>query len=768
MKKLSYVFILLLLINCGKDDNTPEKNEIPIFKIVVTEGDGGSVNNIGGEYREGTNITIEATPEQGYEFSEWLGVNSSENPLNITVSENLEITAQFTKVKHSLTVNVVGSGVVEEEIISSSKTSDYDYGSVVRLNAIPLDEWIFVEWDGISDNQKNPVDIEITSTNNVTATFQPIIVEALIGNWDVNSDEGINSDSKKTISNCAIFGITFIDNFNFIIHTSSGTVSGTYAFLDSNTINLGSIGQITNLIIENDNASFNIEINNCQLILEATKIESSEEITTTFLEKTSDKPYWKEINGEGEILKYLEFKSQIINGNIKILDLYFFNSQRSCMNIIPSSQISAINDNFGNSLELFYSEYFESFDTYLKFTLQDDTIELEEIQGGVSKVTILTEVDEEDFNSIKSSDICPELIEIQDANFEKALIELGIDDESDGFVIRDSIKTIDTLRVDNSNIGSLKGIEYFESLVFLDARKNQINEIDLSENLLLDYLILFDNNIAQIDLLKNLNLKYLLLQRNQIQSIDLSNNIELIQIGLGTNNLASIDLSTNINLEVLSLNINPIQSLDLSNNAKISNLLLQNTSLSSIDLSNLTNLVYLTIDYNPSLTCIQINNQQYENINASPLSWLKDNTAKYSVICPLENIIPALNGYDMGDAFYFINKFFTVTAKYGGSTALEGVFEGITYKTVRFSSEPDDTNSIWIEFNYSEENNEFLYAQVGKREEDVNNNVTWTHTRWFNAPGYYDGTNIYILNFNDFLDLWNALVDHVEFVMDDN
>ena len=63
------------------------------FTLTVTAGEGGSVSG-GGEYDEGTEVTITATPDEGYEFTGW-----SDGELNITntfnINSNINITADF-------------------------------------------------------------------------------------------------------------------------------------------------------------------------------------------------------------------------------------------------------------------------------------------------------------------------------------------------------------------------------------------------------------------------------------------------------------------------------------------------------------------------------------------------------------------------------------------------------------------------------------------------------------------------------------------------
>ena len=71
--------------------------ELEYYSLSVTSSDGGTVNTNGGYYKAGTQIKITATPDQGYVFSEWMGINSNENPLIVKVDYDHNISAIFIK-----------------------------------------------------------------------------------------------------------------------------------------------------------------------------------------------------------------------------------------------------------------------------------------------------------------------------------------------------------------------------------------------------------------------------------------------------------------------------------------------------------------------------------------------------------------------------------------------------------------------------------------------------------------------------------------------
>ena len=71
--------------------------ELEYYSVSITSSDGGTVNTNGGYYKAETQIKITATPDQRYVFSEWMGINSNENPLTVKVDSDHNISAIFIK-----------------------------------------------------------------------------------------------------------------------------------------------------------------------------------------------------------------------------------------------------------------------------------------------------------------------------------------------------------------------------------------------------------------------------------------------------------------------------------------------------------------------------------------------------------------------------------------------------------------------------------------------------------------------------------------------
>ena len=112
MKKLLYplslvltAFIILYSCSTEEEDTTPPPSVVATpepeppaptqYTLTVTAGEGGTVSTEGGTYDEGTEVTITATPDEGYEFVGWEGNSNNESTITIILNSNLTIQSLF-------------------------------------------------------------------------------------------------------------------------------------------------------------------------------------------------------------------------------------------------------------------------------------------------------------------------------------------------------------------------------------------------------------------------------------------------------------------------------------------------------------------------------------------------------------------------------------------------------------------------------------------------------------------------------------------------
>jgi len=103
------------------------------YTLTLTAGEGGTVSG-GGEYEEGTEVTITATPAEGYEFTGWNGSDSTSSTISIILTSNTTIEALFSEViilyqQKSLTIDNINinqpSSVQFNDDTFNHETNDY-------------------------------------------------------------------------------------------------------------------------------------------------------------------------------------------------------------------------------------------------------------------------------------------------------------------------------------------------------------------------------------------------------------------------------------------------------------------------------------------------------------------------------------------------------------------------------------------------------------------------------------------------------------------
>jgi hypothetical protein len=262
---------------------------------------------------------------------------------------------------------------------------------------------------------------------------------------------------------------------------------------------------------------------------------------------------------------------------------------------------------------------------------------------------------------------------IPDLNFEKALIDKGIDTGSpDGKVLTASINNLNDLEVSSKNITDLTGIQDFKALRFLYCGSNQLTSLDVSQNTALILLFCGSNQLTSLDVSKNIVLEVLLFDLTQITSLDISKNLALTQLYCHSNQLTSLDVSKNIVLNTLYCPSNQLTNLDISKNTALKDLVCNENKLTSLDISKNTaltrlycptnQLTYLNLKNgnntnfdttyrsnfksNPNLSCIQVDDVSYSNTLWADF---KDANATYNTTCPTlgieESIFASLSLY---------------------------------------------------------------------------------------------------------------------------
>ena len=246
---------------------------------------------------------------------------------------------------------------------------------------------------------------------------------------------------------------------------------------------------------------------------------------------------------------------------------------------------------------------------------------------------------------------------IPDDGFEQNLINMGLDDFLDDYVVTDSIININVLLL-GGELDSLTGIEDFISLdtlicnscglsqvnisnnselIYLSVHNNNLTSLDVSNNFQLSFLNCSFNQLSELNLTSNAQLTHLNCSVNELSFIDLSNISNLIYLNAGSNQLSNINVSSNTDLVTFHCSANQISSIDISQNINLTTLGCSNNNLLCLDMKNGHNLLmpFFYAINNPLLDCIEVDDAAWSAAtwtNIDPQTSFSEN-CNYSSDC---------------------------------------------------------------------------------------------------------------------------------------
>ncbi|GAB7255966.1 GH39 family glycosyl hydrolase [Polaribacter sp. OB-PA-B3] len=89
------------------------KNDVEVFDVIISKEGKGLLNYKSGTSFRGQEFNLNAIPDQGWKFQGWTGdIQSTENPLTITISSDLNIKATFIQESLSIDDNTLKNNLV--------------------------------------------------------------------------------------------------------------------------------------------------------------------------------------------------------------------------------------------------------------------------------------------------------------------------------------------------------------------------------------------------------------------------------------------------------------------------------------------------------------------------------------------------------------------------------------------------------------------------------------------------------------------------------
>jgi uncharacterized repeat protein (TIGR02543 family) len=182
---------------------------------------GGSTTG-SGAYASGTSVTVTATANTGYTFTNWTEngtIVSTSAAYTFPLTANRTLVANFAINTYTLTVTAVNGTVA-----ANPSQATYNYGSSVILTATPNAGYIFTGWSGGATGSTNPLTITITSNTNITANFT-----AITYTLNVTAVNGtvVKNPNQATYNSGSTVQLTATANSGYIFSSWSGDATGT-------------------------------------------------------------------------------------------------------------------------------------------------------------------------------------------------------------------------------------------------------------------------------------------------------------------------------------------------------------------------------------------------------------------------------------------------------------------------------------------------------------------------------------------------------------
>jgi hypothetical protein len=187
-------------------------------------------------YHYGDVVTLTATPNIGWAFSGWSGdATGILTQTTVVITGNSVVTATFTQINYTLTVNTVGNGTVSVQ----PNQPAFAYASAVTLTATANAGWFFTQWSGDAQGVLTQTTLSMTDHRVVTATFITPYTVTVSANPGVIIANGISS---------TIINVTIVDVHGTAVPFAPLTLTATAGNLGNLSGVADSLGHYTTLL----------------------------------------------------------------------------------------------------------------------------------------------------------------------------------------------------------------------------------------------------------------------------------------------------------------------------------------------------------------------------------------------------------------------------------------------------------------------------------------------------------------------------------------
>ena len=156
------------------------------YSVLATASDAAAGTVSGsGKYDYNSQVTLIATPNAGYSFSQWSD-GSTENPRVIVVNADITLTAMFEEAY--FTVTAIPNDTALGYTIGSGEYKSYSFAT---LTAVPYDGYTFLQWsDGVRTATRRVLVLEDATYTAIFTTPRTYHIQVISSNSEMGSVSG--------------------------------------------------------------------------------------------------------------------------------------------------------------------------------------------------------------------------------------------------------------------------------------------------------------------------------------------------------------------------------------------------------------------------------------------------------------------------------------------------------------------------------------------------------------------------------------------------
>lgn len=179
---------------------------VQLAVILSSNPPAGGTTTGSGAYTTGTSVTITASPNAGYTFTNWTEggtIISTSSSYSFALTANRTLVANFTTNTYVLTVAT--NPLLGGTVVKNPNLATYNNGTPVVLTATANPGYTFTSWSGDATGTINPLIVIMNANKNITANFTvlppPVFIGTVANFGAFGGSAGITNQGLNTIIN---------------------------------------------------------------------------------------------------------------------------------------------------------------------------------------------------------------------------------------------------------------------------------------------------------------------------------------------------------------------------------------------------------------------------------------------------------------------------------------------------------------------------------------------------------------------------------------